>query len=190
MKKLISDRIKDSIEVKAKLLENNEIIEQIENISVQILDSLKNNGKVFFAGNGGSFSDSFHLAGEFVSRFLFDRSALPAIALGGNNSIVTAVGNDYSYDEVFSRELEALSKPGDIFIGISTSGNSKNIIKAIEVAKSKDIKTFILTGETGGKIASLCDCVKVPSALTARIQEVHITLGHIICEIVEREYFK
>ena len=189
MNNLIKKRFSESIEVKKQLLLNDDIINTIQLISENIIRALKNGGKIIFAGNGGSFSDSFHLAGEFVSRFIFDRPALAAIALGGNNSIVTAVGNDYSYDDVFSRELYALGNSNDIFVAISTSGNSPNILKAIAVSNEKKIKVFGLTGSSGGKMKDLCNCICVPSKSTARIQESHIVIGHIICEIVEQNIF-
>ena len=190
MKQIIEKRIQESITVKKSIFANDNIKMQIEQLSLLVLEAIKNGKKVIFAGNGGSFSDSFHLAGEFVSRFLFDRPALPSIALGGNNSIVTAIGNDYSYEDIFSRELFALGNVGDVFIPISTSGNSKNIINSINTAKEKGIVVFGLTGETGGKMQSVCDCICVPSSDTARIQEVHILIGHILCELVEKTYFK
>ncbi len=189
MKTIINKRIKESIKVKEKLLSNDNITKQIEKLSLQVLNALKNGKKVVFAGNGGSCSDSFHLAGEFVSRFLFDRPALASIALGGNNSILTAIGNDYSYEDVFSREFYALGNEGDVFIPISTSGNSENIIKAIKVANDKNITVFGFTGLGGGKMIDLCNCICVPSSETARIQESHILLGHILCELVEHKIF-
>lgn len=189
MKNLICSRAREAISLKEMVFADEKIISLIETISTTILDALKDGKKVFFAGNGGSCSDSFHLAGELVSRFLFDRESLPAIALGGNNSIVTAIGNDYSYDDIFSRELSALGVSGDVFIAISTSGNSKNIINAINVANKKNIKVFGFTGNTGGKMKEICDCFIVPSESTARIQEIHILVGHIVCEIVEDRFF-
>lgn len=189
MKEIIKNRIVESIEVKEKILARGDIIEQVEKLSINIIKALNNGNKVIFAGNGGSFSDSFHLAGEFVSRFLFDRPALPSIALGGNNSIVTAIGNDYSYEDIFSREIYALGNKGDVFIPISTSGNSANILKAINVALEKEITVMGLTGENGGKMIDLCSCICIPSIETPRIQESHILIGHLICEIVEHEIF-
>lgn len=186
---IISQRIKESIKVKSEILNNDELLNTIEEISLSIVGSIKSGNKVLFAGNGGSFSDSLHLAGEFVSRFMFDRAPLPAIALGGNNSIITAIGNDYSYEDIFSREIQAIGNKGDIFVAITTSGNSKNIIKAIQVAQERGIITFGFTGNCDGKIVSLCKCVIVPSTVTARIQEAHILIGHIICEIVEKRIF-
>jgi D-sedoheptulose 7-phosphate isomerase len=186
----IKKRVKESIDTKNKLFYDNILIEQIEELSLLVLKALQTGNKVFFAGNGGSFSDAFHLAGEFVSRFMFDREALPAIALGGNNSILTAIGNDYSFTEIFSREIKALGKSGDVFIAISTSGNSKNILSAIKTAKEKGVNTWGLTGISGGKMKDVCDCICVPSGETPRIQESHILIGHIICELVEHKYFK
>ncbi|MCK4358967.1 MAG: SIS domain-containing protein [Candidatus Cloacimonetes bacterium] len=190
MHELIRNRIQESILCKSKITESDNIIKLINEISHTIVSALKKNNKVMFAGNGGSFSDAFHLAGEFVSRFMFDRDALPALALGGNNSILTAIGNDYSFDDIFSRELDALGHEGDVLIAISTSGNSRNILGLIKTAKNKKIQVYGLTGETGGCMKDLCPCVCVTSEITARIQEAHIMIGHIICEIVERKIFK
>jgi len=134
--------------------------------------------------NAGRFIGS-HLTTEFVSKFAFDRKPLSAIALGANNSIITAIGNDYSFEDIFSRELDALAREGDLLIAISTSGNSKNIINVIQKAQAKGITVYCLTGEKGGAVSKICKCLKVPSNTTARIQEAHITIGHIICEIVE-----
>lgn len=190
MRDTIKKRIKDSIELKEKVLSSEIIIEQLEKLSKVVLHALNNGNKVIFAGNGGSFSDSFHLAGEFVSRFLIDRPALASLALGGNNSIVTAVGNDYSYEDIFSRELFALGNEGDVFIPISTSGNSGNIISAIKIANDKGLEIMGFTGETGGKMMDICNCICVPSKNTGRIQEAHILIGHILCELVEAKYFE
>lgn len=189
IKNLIIQRIAESNSVKNEILNNDQILDTIELISREIISSLKSGNKVIFAGNGGSFSDSFHLAGEFVSRFMFDREPLPAIALGGNNSIVTAIGNDYSFEDIFSREIQAIGTKNDVFIAISTSGNSKNILKAISAAKKIGIKTFGFTGDANGTIKNMCPCICIPSKVTARIQEAHILLGHIICEIVEKDMF-
>ncbi|MCK4890325.1 MAG: SIS domain-containing protein [Candidatus Aminicenantes bacterium] len=190
IKKLINTSIENSILVKTKILQSEEIISVIYDISIKIVEALYNGNKVFFAGNGGSHSDSLHLAGEFVSRFMFDRNAMPGIALGSNSSMLTAIGNDYSFDNIFSRELGSLGYEGDVLIAISTSGNSKNILELINTAKIMNINVFGLTGETGGEMKSLCTCICVPSEITARIQEVHIMIGHIICEIVEYKFFK
>jgi D-sedoheptulose 7-phosphate isomerase len=189
MKNLIQQRIRENNLIINEILNNASIINTIANISQEIISCIKSGKKVIFAGNGGSFSDSFHLAGEFVSRFMIDREPLPAIALGGNNSIITAIGNDYSFEDIFSREIKAIGTRGDIFIAISTSGNSRNILKAITVAKEIEIKTFGLTGNGNGAIINLCPCICIPSDVTARIQEGHILIGHIICEIVEMEIY-
>ena len=153
------------------------------------MKALQAEGKIIFAGNGGSFADAQHLSAEFTSRFLFDRAPLPSLALGTNSSAISAIGNDYGYDNVFSRELRGIAQPQDIFIGISTSGNSRNIVRAVETAQELGIPTALLTGHSGGALATLCDCLCVPSSDTARIQECHILLGHILCELVEQKFF-
>lgn len=154
------------------------------------VDALKNGNKIFFAGNGGSAADAQHWAGELVSRFYFDRPGLPAIALTTDTSILTAIGNDYGYDYVFARQIEALGQAGDVFFAISTSGNSKNIVRAIDAARSKGVKVVGFTGQGGGAMAQLCDiCFRVPSAETPRIQEGHESLGHLICALIEEEIF-
>jgi D-sedoheptulose 7-phosphate isomerase len=187
---LLKSEIEASIKVKQQLLEDESLLGQILDISKSCVDSLRVGGKMIFCGNGGSFADAQHLSAEFTSRFLFDRPALASIALGTNNSGLTAMGNDYGYENIFSRELEALGKPEDILIGITTSGNSPNIIKGVDAAKKIGITTFILTGQSGGKLKGLADCVHIPSNDTARIQECHILVGHIICGFVEKAMFK
>jgi len=148
--------------------------------------SLSGGGTLFLAGNGGSAADAQHIAAELTGRFLRERRALRALALHGNSSAITAIGNDYGYDQVFARELSAHARPGDVLIAISTSGNSPNILRAVETARDAGMMVIGLTGETGGKIRSLCDvCLCAPSQRTARIQEMHITIGHTICELVE-----
>ena len=189
-KQALKNEIKESIEVKTLLCDSEFILDKITEIAVACVDSLSDGGKIIFCGNGGSFADAQHLSAEFTSRFLFDRPALASIALGTNNSGLTAMGNDYGYENIFSRELEALGKPEDILIGITTSGNSLNIIKGVDAAKKIGITTFILTGQSGGKLKDLADCVHIPSNDTARIQECHILVGHIICGFVEKEMFK
>lgn len=186
MNQTIKKRIEDSISVKTLLLNTPSLILQIENLAVAIQSALANNGKVIFAGNGGSFADSMHLSTEFVSRFQEERQALPAIALGTNNSSLTAIGNDYTFDDVFAREIMALGKPDDVFIGISTSGNSENVIRAVSIAHDIGMKVYCFTGETGGKLKRQAECICVPSTITARIQEAHILIGHIVCELVEQ----
>jgi len=181
----IAELIRESLAVKLTLLDDALKLSLISQIAEEVADALARGNKVIFCGNGGSFADSIHLAAEFVSRFKKERPALAAVALGANNSILTAIGNDYGYDQVFSRELESLAKQGDVFIAISTSGNSENVIRAVEWAKQKGIGTWGLTGAEGGKLASLTPCLHIPSDNTARIQEGHILVGHIICELVE-----
>ena len=186
---LLKTEIEASIKVKHKLLEDEKLLDKVLEVSGACLKTLLAGGKIIFCGNGGSFADAQHLSAEFTSRFLFDRPALASIALGTNNSGLTAMGNDYGYENIFSRELEALGKPEDILIGITTSGNSSNIIKGVDAANKIGITTFILTGQSGGKLKDLADCVHVPSNDTARIQECHILIGHIICGFVEKEMF-
>jgi len=185
MHKIIQERLEESINVKKLILKDRQLLCLIEEIVNNIKEVLSKGNKVIFAGNGGSFADSIHLTAEFVSKFNFDRKPLSAIALGANNSIITSIGNDYSFEDIFSRELDALACEGDILIAISTSGNSKNIIKVIKKAQAKGNTVYCLTGGKGGVIAKICKCLRVPSDTTARIQEAHITIGHIICEIVE-----
>tara|TARA_X000000950_G_scaffold277409_1_gene366761 strand:+ start:734 stop:1324 length:591 start_codon:yes stop_codon:yes gene_type:complete len=185
---LIKKGLNESIEVKLKILNSN-LLNQIEKASELLIKCLQNGGKIFFAGNGGSFADSQHLATEFISRFLFNRGALPAIALGTNSSSMSAIANDYNFKDVFSRELEALASKKDIFIPITTSGNSINLIEAVKVAKIKEMKIMAFTGETGGALNDLCECIKVPSTNVARIQECHILIGHLFCQIVEENIF-
>lgn len=181
--------IKESISIKEKILCDASLIAQINAVSQAVLKTIRSGGKVIFAGNGGSFSDSIHLAAEFVSRFQKERQPLASIALGANNSILTAVANDYCYEDVFLRECKALASKADTFIGLSTSGNSENVIRAIKYAKSIGVTTYAFTGETGGKLNELVECLRVPSNSTARIQEAHIMIGHIMCELVELEVY-
>jgi D-sedoheptulose 7-phosphate isomerase len=178
-----------SISVKEAVLTNQQITLQLESLVKICLDALKIGGKIIFAGNGGSFADAQHLSAEFTSRLMFDRAPLASLALGTNNSSFSAIGNDYGFDQVFSRELEAIAKTGDVFIPITTSGNSSNILLAVSVANRLGIRTVGLTGESGGKLKTLCDCILIPSKETALIQECHIMLGHILCKLVELNYF-
>lgn len=185
----IKKDIKESSGVKNLILNDISTINLINEIAEECISSIRKGGKVIFCGNGGSFSDAQHLSAEFTGKYAFDRDPLASIALGTNNSSLSAIGNDYGYENVFSRELEAVAKSEDILIGITTSGNSKNILKAVETAKSKHIKTYIFTGSSGGEIQSKATCINVPSDITARIQECHIMIGQIICGIVEAELF-
>ena len=189
MEEIIS-AINDSISVKKQILENKDLIATILKVAEEIVIAFKKDKKVLFCGNGGSAADAQHLAAELSGRFYFDREPLFAEALHVNTSYLTAVANDYSYDEVYSRLVKAKGRKGDVLIGISTSGNSKNVIKAIEVANKIGMITVGMTGETGGKMKDVCKyLINVPSKDTPRIQEAHIMIGHIICEIVERELF-
>jgi len=179
-----------SIEVKKKILEDENLLFLINKAADTILNAFKKGKTLFLCGNGGSFSDACHLAAEFTGKFFFDRKPLKAIVLGANPSHTTAVGNDYGFDQIFSRELEALGEEGDVLIGISTSGNSLNVINAIKVAKRKNIKTIAFLGKGGGKLKDLVDIpIIVPSNLTPHIQEAHITLGHFICYYIEKKLF-
>ena len=187
----IEEIIKSSIEVKELILNDSELLSKVEKAAELITETYKQGGRVYFCGNGGSAADAQHLAAELSGRFYFDRPPLAAEALHVNTSYMTAVANDYSYDVVFSREVEAFCKDGDVLIGISTSGNSANVLKAFEVAKRKKVSIIAMTGEGGGKMASECDIlIDVPSNDTPRIQESHIMLGHIICQKVEEDLFK
>lgn len=190
MLKIIEKQIKDSYNVKKAILEDSNILKGIEDVASKTLEVYKNQGKVLVAGNGGSAADAQHMVGEFVSKFYFDRPGLPAIALTTDTSILTAIGNDYGYDRVFARQVQANGVEGDIFFGISTSGNSRNIIEALKVCKEKGIFTVGLVGEKECLMDELCDyIIKVPSGETPRIQEAHILIEHIICSIVEEALF-
>jgi len=191
MKDLIVKRIKDSIEVKEKILLNKKLLESIEKSAFLLIDAIKKGNKVIFCGNGGSAADAQHLSAELLGKFYIDRKALPSISLTVNSSVLTAVGNDFSYEKVFIRQLEGIGNKGDILVGISTSGNSRNIIEAFKYAQTNEIITIALTGESGGKLKDYADIlINVPSNDTPRIQESHITIGHIICEIVEKVVFE
>ena len=190
MKNLIREEIRKSIYVKTEVLNSDLILSQLNSLVNDCLISLKSGGKVIFCGNGGSFADSQHLAAEFVSRLRFDRAPLASIALGTNNSNLTAIGNDYGFEKIFTRELVSSGREVDIFIPISTSGNSLNVIDAIKTAKKMKIHTVAFTGMAGGKISDLCESIIVPSSSTEKIQEVHIMLGHILCFLIEKAVFK
>ena len=183
--------INASIVVKQKLLLDEEMLKTTNAVVNTIVKSFKAGNRVYFAGNGGSAADAQHLAAEFSGRFYTDRLALPAEALHCNTSYLTAVANDYSFDEVYARLIRGIAHPGDVLVGLSTSGNSGNIIKAFEAARQKKVITIGFTGETGGKLKPLSDFLfNIPSTDTPRIQEAHILLGHIVCELVERDFFK
>ena len=182
----IADRLEESARIKRAIAESN--LNEIEQIVGFIIKAYKAGGKVVLFGNGGSAADAQHIAGELVGRFLMERRALPAIALTTNTSTLTAMANDYGYETVFSRQVEALVNEKDVVIGISTSGSSPNVIEAMKAAKMKGARTIGLTGDSLGKLADVADLVlAVPSDSTPRIQEAHITIGHIVCELVEKE---
>ena len=182
---LITEQLDESILLRQEIINNNSIIESIFYLSNSIIESLKSGGKIIFAGNGGSFADAQHLAAEFTGRFLIDREPFNSVCLATNSSYITAVGNDYHFDDIFERELKAIAKSNDIFIALSTSGNSKNLVKALNFAKSINIFTFALLGKDGGQISKITPNIIIPSNNTARIQELHITIGHILCFLVD-----
>ncbi len=187
---MIAKKIEESIAVKQKIIDDPQLISAIEKAAQTITGAFKNNRRVYFCGNGGSAADAQHLAAELSGRFYFDRPALPAEACHGNSSFITAIANDYNFDKIYSRFVEGFCKKGDILVGISTSGNSANIINAFKTANKKGVTLIAFTGETGGKMKELADVlINVPSTDTPRIQESHITVGHIICEIVEQQIF-
>jgi D-sedoheptulose 7-phosphate isomerase len=189
MQEQIRNELKESIAVKNQVL--NELVPQIEKAARLLIDALKAGNKVLFFGNGGSAADAQHLAAELVGRFQKERSSLPALALTTDTSILTCLSNDYSFDVIFSRQIEGLARPGDVAVGISTSGNSPNVLKGLEKARALKCKTIALLGCGGGKIAAAADlAVIVPGKATPRIQESHITIGHILCSLIERELFK
>ena len=190
MNEKIKAIIKASIDTKQKIYDDASMIDTLRKIAEATAQSFKNGNKVLFCGNGGSAADAQHIAAELSGRFYSDREPLPAEALHVNSSYLTAVANDYSFDVVYSRMVKGIGKKGDVLFGISTSGNSKNIILAIEEAKKAGMITVGLTGETGGKMRDLCNyIIKVPSTDTPRIQESHIMIGHIICLLIEEQLF-
>ena len=190
MSKRVKEIISASIEVKQKILNDEVLLKNICDAVNVVTDAFKNGKKVLFCGNGGSAADAQHLAAEFSGRFYKDRAALPSEALHCNTSYLTAVANDYSYDVIYSRIIEGTGNAGDVLVGLSTSGNSGNIVKAFEAAKAKGMITIGFTGETGGKMKELSDYLfNVPSKDTPRIQESHIMIGHIICELVETKLY-
>lgn len=188
--KSVKDEIAQSIATKQAILDNNEILAKIEKAAQIMTAAYRNGHSALLAGNGGSAADAQHLAGELVNQFYFARPGIPAHSLSTDTSVMTAIGNDIGYDYLFSRQIEAQGSKGDVFIGISTSGNSKNIIEALKVCREKGITSIGLTGNKPCKMDDLADlCIKVPSDCTPRIQESHILIGHIICAIVEENLF-
>jgi len=186
----IKNIIQSSIKVKEQILENEELLATVDKVVQVLVRTFQNGGRVYFCGNGGSAADAQHLAAEFSGRFYTDRRALPAEALHCNTSYLTAVANDYSYDVVYARLVEGIGNAGDVLVGLSTSGNSPNIVRAFESARAKGMATVAFTGLSGGTMKSLSDhLINVPSTDTPRIQESHILLGHIICQMVEEGFF-
>lgn len=190
MQSKIQEILNASISVKQQILEDERLQNILEAVTNEIVNCFRNGGKLLFCGNGGSAADAQHLAAEFSGRFYTDREPLDAEALHVNTSYLTAVANDYSYNEVYARIVKAKGKKGDILIGLSTSGNSANIVEALKVAKERGLIVVGFTGESGGKMKDYCDyLINIPSTDTPRIQECHITLGHIICQLVEEKFF-
>lgn len=183
--------IKSSIDTKQSVLQNEGLLKTIATSVDVIVNAFRNGKRVYFCGNGGSAADAQHLAAEFSGRFYNDRKALPAEALHCNTSYLTAVANDYSFEDIYSRLIDGIGEQGDVLVGLSTSGNSANILKAFKTAKKKEMITIGFTGKSGGEMRSFCDhLINIPSTDTPRIQESHIMVGHIICQLVEEKYFK
>ena len=188
MKDTISKIFEESAQLKVKFAREN--VDRIIEVVQLIAQAFREGKKVLLFGNGGSATDASHIAAEFVNRFLLERPPLPAIALNTDPAVLTSISNDYDYSQIFSKQLAALGTEGDVVIGISTSGNSPNVIKAIDVAKKNGMRTIVLTGGAGGKMANMADYTFiVPTKVTARVQEIHITLGHAICQLVDEELF-
>lgn len=191
MNSYISAQIAEAQRVMAAMLEDKALFSNVEKAAEACINCMNQGGKILLAGNGGSAADAQHIAGEFVSRFAFDRPGLSAFALTTDTSILTAVGNDYGYEKLFSRQVQSHGKPGDVFIGYSTSGKSPNILRAFEEARSLGVITIGMTGNRGGPMRDLCDYIfEVPSSDTPKIQEGHLVLGHILCGLVENAIFK
>lgn len=189
--KFVTKEIESSVQTKMKLMEDPQLLQSIATITLVIIGAYQRGNKTLLAGNGGSAADAQHIAGEFVSRFYFERPGLASISLSSDPSVVTAIGNDYGYENLFARQVEAHGKKGDVFIGLSTSGQSPNILKAITVAKSLGMITVALTSSKGDSMAKACDhSIQVPSTITPKIQECHITIGHAICAGVEEALFR
>lgn len=187
---IVKAEITASIKLKTALLEDNALMSKVVNLADRCVISLNSGGKIIFCGNGGSFADAQHLSAEFTSRFLFDRPGLASIALGTNSSAMSAIGNDYGYESVFAREIESIGKHTDMLIAITTSGNSVNILKALEAAKEVSVPAVVLTGAGRGMLDDATETLNIPSTDTAKIQECHILIGHIICGMVEAAIFQ
>lgn len=190
MKNLVKQRLSETTDLLTRLRDDRALGDFITEVAAVCVHALENGGKIMLAGNGGSAADSQHLAGELVSRFAFDRSPLPAIALTTDTSILTSVANDYGYGEVFARQIQAQGRMGDVFFAISTSGRSANIIQGLRACREAGVVSVGLTGRSGGDMVELCDyCFRVPHDETPRIQEAYIVIGHLVCELVERSIF-
>jgi D-sedoheptulose 7-phosphate isomerase len=189
-KTFVRDEIAESIGTLNGLLTERGLVELVERVAVDCVAAVRRGNKILFAGNGGSAADAQHLAAELVGKLAYDRPGLPAISFTTDTSILTAIGNDYGYEDVFSRQIDAIGVKGDVFIAISTSGRSKNLVKALTAARAKGLLTVGMTGATGGDMLALCDhCLKMPSTSTQKIQEAHIVVGHIFCGLIERLLF-
>lgn len=190
LSRMARDWLAESIEVKQRLAQDAATLEQVLEVAQRCAQACQQGHKVLFMGNGGSAADAQHLAGEFVSRFNYDRPGLAAFALTVDSSVMTAIGNDYGYDKVFARQIQACAQPGDVVVGLSTSGNSPNVLNGLRLARQMGLTTVAMTGEDGGKMRDEVDiCIKVPSRATPRIQECHITIGHMVCGLVEQIIF-
>ena len=190
MKNLILNTLNESIAIKNKMLEDISLIENIERSALAIIDSIKNEGKLIVCGNGGSAGDAQHIAGEFINKFYYDRPAMPCISLSTDTSVITAIGNDSTFEDIFYKQISALGRKGDVFLCISTSGNSKNIIKAIEYCKKSHIKTIAIVGSKDCAMSNISDLtIHIPSTITPRIQECQLIVEHILCQIVEMYIF-
>ena len=187
---LVRSRLEESARVKTEMSQDIATVELLAGIAAKIVESLRAGGKVLICGNGGSAADAQHLAAELVGKFYLVRAPLPAVSLTTNTSSITAVGNDFSFDDIFVKQMRGLGRRGDVAIGISTSGNSENVIRALDAAREDGLVTVAFTGQTGGRLVDHADlCLRVPSDDTPRIQEAHITAGHIVCELVEAAMF-
>jgi D-sedoheptulose 7-phosphate isomerase len=188
---LVKARLETSAQVKAEMARDPATVELLAEIAARIVASLRSGGKVLICGNGGSAADAQHIAAELVGKFYLVRAPLPAVSLTTNTSSITAVGNDFSFDDIFVKQMRGLGRPGDVAIGISTSGNSENVIRALDAAREDGLVTVAFTGKKGGRMVERVDlCLRIPSDDTPRIQEGHITAGHIVCELVEAAMFR
>lgn len=190
MRERIQAEVADTQRLMLAMSESSALLDCVASAATICIEALQNGGKILLAGNGGSAADAQHIAGELVSRFAFDRPGLPAIALTTDTSILTAIGNDYGYEELFARQIQALGRPGDVLIAYSTSGSSPNIIRALETAATAGLRTVGLTGSRKGRMVELCDlCLEVPSPNTPKIQEGHLVIGHVLCGLIEDAMF-